>query len=210
MTKAWKILNGSRNVIIEKSTGKGYYEDDSFRTKACESFVNLLHKGEVVYCEIVGWAGPETPIMQGCDTKLTNDKEFIKKYGSRIDWTWGLPAGTCEVYVYRIVNTNEDGISHDLSWSALKKRCEQLGIKHVPELKSTWVYDGNDVELLKTVKEHTDGEDVLCKAQCREGCVVRIDSDGHTYHLKSKSWWFYVLEGIWKSDPNAVDREEIA
>lgn len=117
----YRYIVGSRRVIksIDFKTldGKLHFYDNDVWSRAAQLFQDKLHKYEHVYFEIVGWDG-EKPIQ-------TN-------------YTYSIPKGEFEVYVYRIALSNPDGVAQDLPWSLVKKRCVELGVKHVPE-----VYDGS-------------------------------------------------------------------
>jgi hypothetical protein len=111
---------GSRRVIksIDFKTldGKMHYYDSDCWSRAAEKFQDKLHKFEHVYFEIVGWDG---------------DKPIQSNY------TYSIPKGEFEIYVYRIAISNPDGVAQDLPWFLVKKRCFEMGVRHVPE-----VYDG--------------------------------------------------------------------
>ena len=51
---------------------------------------------------------------------------------------------------------------------------------------------------------------ILDSNHLREGVVVRVDHDGGTDFYKHKGFYFGVLEGYLKEDPNFIDAEEIA
>jgi len=55
-----------------------------------------------------------------------------------------------------------------------------------------------------------DVPSILDSSHLREGVVVRVDHDGGTNFYKHKGFYFGVLEGYLKEDPNFVDAEEIA
>lgn len=76
-------------------------------------FLNKLHKGETVYYEIVGY--------------MSSGRMVQKNYD------YGCPVGEYKVAVYRITNTNMDGVPHEMSWMAMKDRCKELGVPMVEE-----------------------------------------------------------------------------
>ncbi len=191
----WRYVTGSRNVIFDsKPTG------EKFRVDAANRFDGLLYKGEVVYYEIVGFSDGGVPIM---GTVGVQDKQLRHQWGDTVTYHYGCPAGF-EIYVYRIAMSNEDGYSIDLTWPQLKARCEQLGVKHVPE-----VYVGPFDQTI--IDQHTEGPDPIGVTHPREGVCVRID-DALTRPrvYKNKSWTFGVLEGYIKDSSNYVDTEEAA
>jgi hypothetical protein len=214
---AWKELVGSRNVILEKSTGKGWYGDDTFRYEANKPFEGNLRKGETVYYEIVGWVNETMPIMGKHQTDKTKDPTVGKKYGDEITYTYGCLPGERDIYVYRITLANEDGYTIDYSWDQVKNRCKELGVKYVPEVDVNWVnkplrgqIEGSHQALVEFVEANTEGEDTIDPRHPREGVVVRVDCFGITHFYKNKSFLFGVLEGYAKDKDDYVDAEEVS
>ena len=205
----WKYLHGSRNVILDGLLTDAYYKDDVFRRKAVGKLEGNLHKGEVVYGEIVGYVSAGVPIMSPQDTTSLKDKAIEKKYGPKMTYSYGLADGECEFYVYRIAMVNEEGKAVELSWNQVKARCSELGVKYVPELTS-FVYDGNAEALRKTVDALVEGDSILDARHIREGVCIRVEHPKMHNIFKHKSFAFGVLEGFLKEKDEAVDREEIA
>ena len=133
----WKYVSGTRRVTIKdiEKRNSGFYGDkEEFRTVAHNLFLEKLAKGETVYYEIVGWVSPSTPIMSKVSNEKLKDKEFVKKYGKETIFNYGCLPGRSEVYVYRMSMTNVDGIEVDYDWETVKRRCEEMSIKHVVEV----------------------------------------------------------------------------
>jgi hypothetical protein len=132
----WDYVYGSRRVTIKDENRKtGYYgENEDFRKKAHDYFAGKLHKGENIFYEIVGFCGPDKPIMAKVSNELLKDKEFIKQYGKETVFTYGCKPGEFEVYVYRISTCNEDGFEIDYDHETVKRRCEEMNVKMVPEI----------------------------------------------------------------------------
>lgn len=206
--KDWTYLNGSRNVILEYSSGPGYYGSNDFRHEAVAPLMNNLRKGEIVYGEIVGWIDEKTPIMPAVNTESLKDKTFARTYGTQMIYKYGCPPGTRKFYVYRIAMATVDGHVIDLSWNAVKQRCAELGVSHVPEIVSPFVYDGDSESLRKLVEEHTTGEDLIDPSHIREGVCVRVENGMKLDIYKSKQHIFLVLEGVSKESDSYVDVEE--
>lgn len=243
--KEYKFAVGSRRVVKsiegqEISNKNHYYNEDIWTKTARGSFEGKLEKGETVYGELVGYTPDGNPIMGTHSNEKLKPfmdkkeyKEFIDRYGEETVFHYGCinnSLGRCQsklgvnleaapinkLYVYRITRTNEDGQAVDLSWDQVKKRCEQLGVDHVPELKKDIV--------ISFSKEHTDGfgeslelivptlankESRNFPQHIREGVVVRIEDGGLTpIFLKDKNYYFKVLEGIIKDKEDFVDIEE--
>ena len=61
-------------------------------------------------------------------------------------YTYNLPQGQWELYVYRVAFINEDGMVIDLPFETMQAFCSQQGFKVVPLLEKTTAD--------KVVKEH--------------------------------------------------------
>lgn len=206
-SRVYRYLNGSKNVILEKSTGSGWYGTNDFRYKAIEGVT--LHKGEILYFEIVGFV-PETgaPIMHPHPIK-DDLKELKKTYGQEMCYWYGVDGGTCDIYVYKIVRINEDGKGTDLSWNQVKARTRELGLKHVPELAGPFIHKlDRDDPTDGLVETLTEGASTLDASHIREGVVLRTEAPDGIDYIKNKSWTFGVLEGYIKDDEEYVDTEE--
>ena len=135
---------GSRRVTKSiggnAKEGDSYYDSDIW-TGSAEIFEGKLEQGETVYYEIVGYLPDGAPIMpsQG-NSKLKSfmDKEgyasFIEAYGEKTEFSYNCIVGQHQVYVYRMTFSNLQGHTVDYSWDQVKMRCEQMGVRHVPEL----------------------------------------------------------------------------
>lgn len=111
----YAYLYGSRKVIKDANNPNQnhYYEQDIW-TNEGKKLDGLLPENYVVYGELVGWTPEGQPLQKG--------------------YTYGIPKGTCELYIYRITIINEKGLMTDLSWQAVKEFCSKNGLKYVPEL----------------------------------------------------------------------------
>src|SRR5690606_14492257 len=79
-----------------------------------------------------------TRIMPPHSTEsLKKDVELKELLGGTIpkhmEYNYNCISGQNDIYVYRITQTNIDGESVDLSWPQVKRRCRELGVKHVVE-----------------------------------------------------------------------------
>ncbi len=210
-TQEWTTLNGTRNVILEKTTGPGFYGTNDFREDVASSI--CPRKGEMIYFEVVGFLPTGTPIMPapGLDKKLQAEfgcTNMLYKYGS-------LP-GTCTAYVYRITQISEEGYERDLSQYQMAARCWELGLKMVPIIQGPFVHDGDAEKLRELVEWHTEkgagqGRSYLDHSHISEGVVLRCEMiGGETVFYKNKSFLFRDLEGLIKDDEKTVDMEEAA
>lgn len=212
----YEYLVGSRNVILgelreDGTEGKDTFYSDEFRKAASKPFLGNLHKGEVIYYEVVGYSAFNSPIMAPCQIK---DKQIKKIYGDTVTYTYGCANGSFEIYVYRIAYQTEDGQSIDLTWNQVKNRCKELGVKYVPEIpdedlnneiRSLEYNHGTEIAL-KVLQEYIDQPDLIDPRHPMEGVVLRVEGSKPLFY-KEKSFTFKVLEGITK-DSGAVDLEE--
>jgi len=225
--KEWLYMNGTRRTVLEEKENDIQYHDPTIRDKAFKLFKGNLRKGETVFLEIVGYESTGAAIMPAVDTTKMNDKEFTKRYGKLMPYSYGCQPKECEIYVYRITTTNEDGHSIDYCWDDVVRRCKEIGVKHVPHLLTTTF---NEIELdyknkrglpadaeldprnLKTfftdlVESSGSGHSSLDPNHIKEGVCVRIEGGLSNKTFKFKSFEFKVLEGIVK-DSGVVDAEE--
>lgn len=206
----WEYITGTRRVILDDfndSAKIGFYGSNDFRKIYHDKFINTLKKGETIYYEIVGWVNKDLTVMGIVDNTKIKDKEFIKRYGNKTIFKYGCKEDESDIWVYRITMSNEDGEEVDYSWNMVKERCNQLGIKHVPEVNIPVVYDGIIENLKDLCEELCDGPSTIDPSHIREGIVVRIDYNNHWKAYKHKNFNFKVLEGIIK-DSETIDIEE--
>jgi hypothetical protein len=218
----YKHLLGTRNTILADHQAEGFYGSEEFRWNAVARLEGNLHKGEVLYFELVGYTTSGQPIMS--PQQVTDLKKDLKDYSSPMTYKYGQPEGTCGLYVYRITRVNEDGDAVELAWPQVKQRCSELGVDHVPDLQGAMVmcgdpvidrcppYEAFDAEYLRwTASALEEGPSTLDSSHIREGVCIRVEQpDGSTRFLKSKSFHFGVLEGYLKNSDDYVDTEEAA
>ena len=225
----YKFVVGSRRVVKSigdiEHTGPGFYESDIWTKAAKENFEGKLRKGESVYFEIVDYTPEGSPIMGSHSNEKLKKfmdkyeyKQFINRYGDTTEFHYGCNRSEYDIYVYRITTTNEDGESVDYSWNQVKTRCEQLGVKYVPEIEQFVVNDWQltataenqiiDFSLESLLQKLTDRESEIFKQHIKEGIVVRVENGGSTpLFYKNKGFLFKAIEGIIK-DNDVVDLEE--
>lgn len=196
-------LVGTRRVIIsDDSVG---FHSDKLREDAAKPFLGKLHPGETVYYEVIGWDGDRT-IMPGASTEKL-DKEKQERYSDRVEYTYGLPKGEFDIYVYRITITLDDGRQIDLPWASVKKRCEELHVKHTIECIPPFIFDGDYEKLSKLVEDLANGDDLIYPSIPREGVCIRADRYPICLIVKEKNWDFKICEGI-AIDKGEFDRED--
>jgi hypothetical protein len=204
---------------FQKDMESGFYGDNRFRKEIHDRLIGLLHKGESIFYEIVGWVSKDKPIMQPGNNKKLKDKKFTKKYGDQTLFTYGCKPGEYEIYVYRINMTNPDGYVVEYNWEQVCKRCAVMGLKTVPELHRSMHYkkhpddETNTKEIMQKVNAYISLDDqlpapsTLDNNHIMEGVVLRIEHGNEFMAYKHKSFHFKVLEGIIK-DAGGEDLEE--
>lgn len=110
----YELVPGSRRAIKGKSDNNDFYDSDIWDDYAQKHLVGVIPDGYVVYGELIGWVDENKPIQK--------------------NYTYDLPPGFREFYVYRVTTVNHHGVVADLSWAAVKEFCESRGLKYVPEL----------------------------------------------------------------------------
>lgn len=226
----YELISGTRNTVLGQY--EGGESSKNFRLQAEELFLDKLHENEIVYYEIVGYEGNNTPIMPSHNFSRFKDKS-ISGWGDNILYTYGMSAGKFDIYIYRITQITKDRygmpLQIDLSWPQVKKRAYEMGFKTPPELITPFVYGGVynhnhpnsdsteqtkgylEKDLVELADQYADGPDLICPAHPREGVVLHIlTPEGKSYALKHKGFTFKVGEGIAKEVDDYVDSEEIA
>ena len=228
-------VTGTRRVVLDDKHDGGFYDDNQFRHEMAKKFEGKLHKGETVYYEIVGFVNESTPIMASVKNSKIKDKEFSKQYGEETVFSYGCdPAGDweekhesdapdvldfdkifppkCEVYVYRMTMSNDEGDVVEMSPEQMRLRCDQMGVKYVPVFEKFIIPDmGVDVDkdgtadaqivspgeyVLRKVEQYFDGPDPIGKTHIREGVVARIVNRPSICLYKHKNHTFKMLSGI--------------
>lgn len=223
-------VTGTRRVVLDEKHDGGFYDDNQFRLEMAKKFEGKLHKGETVYYEIVGFINKDTPIMASVRNSKIKDKDFSKMYGKETVFSYGCdPNGDwfetntelgcvktippkCEVYVYRMTMSNEDGDVVEMSPEQMRLRCDQMGVKYVPVFEKFIIPDmGVDVDndgtadaqivspgeyVLRKVEQYFDGPDPIGKTHIREGVVARIVNRPNICLYKHKNHTFKMLSGV--------------
>ena len=88
--KEYGYITGTRRIVLDGKRSGGFYDSDDFRHAMAAKFENKLHKGEVVYYEIVGFQGQNgAPIMSEVQNSKVKDPEFSKQYGKTTVFSYG-------------------------------------------------------------------------------------------------------------------------
>lgn len=194
----YDYIHASRTVVKNGSEDSGYYGEDLWGY-AMEPFKGKLHKGETIYCEIVGF--------------LRSGGAIQKKYD------YGCDPMTHRVLVYRITQTSIDGSVVELGWKAMQDRAKEIGVECVhtyffgrakdlyPHIKEDDDWNKNFVnELSLNFLEQMDNE---CKNKVpAEGIVLRKEGLYiESYKLKSQK---FFLQESKAHEEGEVDIEEEA
>ncbi|MFY1686322.1 RNA ligase family protein, partial [Plantactinospora sp. WMMB782] len=121
--REWAYVYGSRNVVKDPDnpSGHDFYGTDLY-SQIGSQLKGLLPKGFIVYGEVIGWVpDTNTPIQKG--------------------YTYRIPEGGYQLYIYRVTTINEDGRQIDLSWPAVQEFCASVGLDTVPELAGAHGYE---------------------------------------------------------------------
>lgn len=204
----YEYVSGSRRVVLNSFEG-GFYGDNKFREQWHDFFKGKLQKGEEIFGEIVGFISPDLPIMPDGNNEKIGDKEFIKKYGKKTQFSYGCnrEMGTNDFYIYRMSKTDEDGNVFEYPYDYMKFRAEQMGAKVVPLLDK--FYFTNIEDLQEKVKKHVQGSSTIDASHIREGVVIRINNYNKCNFTKEKQFEFKVIEGIIKDEAKEPDIEEL-
>jgi len=182
----YNYVYGSRRVVKEIETIKikekqHFYSSDIWTKVGKETFKGKLHKGEIIFYEIVGFLPDGNPIQKIC--------------GNAYDY--GAPPKSCKVLVYRITLTNEDGYTVEYSIEQIKERCKQMSVDFVEEYyhgKAKNLFNiniddhwhNNFLESLKVEFLEKDAIDCLNKTTADEGIVIRKNTfNFEAFKLKS-------------------------
>ncbi len=180
---------GSRKVIkdINNPNQNHFYGTDLW-TEEGKKLEGSLPAGFVLYGELIGW---------------TSGGPIQKNY------TYKVPAGTCDLYIYRVAFVNDDGFICDLSWDQTVEFCKDRGIKTVPEL---WRGKHKDFQVSEFIDKRFTNEGYAGVVPLEdnpdlvdEGVCIRVDGIA-PYILKAKSPIFLQHESQ-MLDEEAVDVE---
>ncbi len=184
----YDYVYGSRNVVKDPENPfvKGDFYSTDIYSEVGKRLRGLIPKGYMIFGELVGWVG-DTPIQPG--------------------FTYGIPAGQAKLYVYRIAQINESGLSRDLPWDQVKSFCVEAGIEHVPQLWEGLGFE-DYVNMFLDCKLFQRFPTALPVEVVDEGVCVRRDGTIPLV-LKAKSPMFLELESG-QLDKGVADMESVA
>lgn len=203
-TTTRKTITGSRKVILDNDqTDGGWYGTNEFRFNTSNKYATGTHIGETIYGEIVGYVDNTSTLIMGKVSTKSAGKEFEKQWGKTMLYKYGMPEGKSDFYVYRITQTSDDGAVTELSWSQVKRRCLELGAKHVLEYSNfrnsaqhLWLPYDDKEQFIKAIYEFVENiPDPIDPSHIMEGVVIRVDRiDGTVDFYKAKSFSFLAME----------------
>ena len=163
---------GSRKVIkdINNPNQNHFYSTDIW-TEEGKKLEGLIPENFLLYGELIGYTPEGGPIQK--------------------NYTYKVPAGTRDLYIYRVAFINAKGYVVDLSWEQVQEFCNDRGLKTVPEL-----YSGpmpTQPEIVQWFIDKKFREDGYPQAvelddnsPVDEGVCIRVDGMS-PYILKAKS-----------------------
>lgn len=184
---------GSRHTIKDiNNPYQNHFYSRNLHVEEGRKLEGVLPQNFLAYGELIGWE--------------SSGKAIQKSY------TYRVPEGTCELYVYRIAFVNGQGRVIDLAWDQVKEFCRDHGLRHVPELWRGLKKDFNaEFWLDKKYADLVNGGVVeyavplADESPCDEGVCIRVD--GLTpFVLKAKSPEFRQHESK-MNDQGVVDLE---
>ena len=185
----YDLVYGSRKVIKDANNpNQAHFYDHDLWSAVGSRFADRVPENFILYGEVIGY---------------TEDGGAIQK-----NYTYGLPVGQNELYVYRVAVVTNQGKVVDLHWDAVKAFCDQAGIKYVPEL---WrgkhsEFDAQDWIDIQLADTHTAAVPLgMGKKFVDEGVCIRAEGLA-PYILKAKSPIFLQHESK-MLDEEAVDVE---
>lgn len=160
---------GSRKVIKDANNPlqKSFYDIDLWSQEG-KKLEGTIPENYILYGELVGWTPTGAPIQKG--------------------YTYQVPLGTCQLYIYRVAFVNGQGILIDLSWDHVLEFCDSHGLKPVVEL---WRGKVKDFDVNQFLDKHFNQEyrnalPLEKEDMVDEGICVRVDKMT-PYILKAKS-----------------------
>lgn len=180
----------SRRVIKDANANQNHFYDNDVWTHYGKRLDGLLPENYIVYGELVGWSPDGSPLQTG--------------------YTYTVPKGDAELYVYRVSVLNGQGVAVDLSWDAVKQFCADRGLKHVPEL---WTGAHADFEPDRWLDKRYRDEGFANAVPLEpgktvdEGVVLRVEGLA-PYFAKLKAPAFFAFETK-QLDKGNVDLESL-
>lgn len=193
---------GTRNVVLklDEVDKEGFHGKEQFRFDVFEQVKPFLEKGQTIYGEVAGYVNGGS-IMPKHSIKDLKSKEFTKKYGEAITYSYGCKEHEYRFHIYRITMTTEAGTHIDWTQAQIDSWCADRGLLGPLDVAPATIYNG-DVEALRLlVEELTERpalltEDYIDPSHVSEGIIIRVDTGKLVPDFyKSKSFAFRAMEG---------------
>lgn len=199
----YDYIVGTRNVVLKTGdeAKHGFHGPEQFRFDVFEMVKPFLEKGQTVYGEIAGYANGSR-IMPEHNVEALKNKDFVKKYGKTVTYSYGCKEHELRFHIYRITMTTEHGTHIDFTQKQIDEWCSARGLLGPVEVHSPMIYDGDVEKLRALVEEMTERpfvltEDYIDPSHISEGIILRVDGGALTPDFyKSKSWAFRACEGL--------------
>lgn len=163
---------GSRKVIKDANNpNQNHFYTTDIWTEEGKKLEGLIPENYLVYGELVGWTPNGSPIQK--------------------NYTYRVPHGTCDLFIYRVAVINNQGIVLDLTWPQVQEFCRDRGLKAVPELYGGPMPTEQEIRdwyIDKSFRKegYPQAIELDRESPCDEGVCIRLD--GLTpYILKAKS-----------------------
>lgn len=195
--REYDYVYGSRRVIKDKNNPSHihFYDTDIWSTEG-EKLMGKIPQGYLVYGELIGWTAEGAALQS--------------KY------TYTVPQGLAELYVYRVATINPEGVVVDLTYDQTVEFCRDRDLKVVPLLwrgkykdfkPEDWAdFPGHDT--LHNYREDGYPQAVPLdkESPCDEGVVIRAEGIA-PFTLKCKSATFVGYDNQNTAD-GTLDMEE--
>ncbi|MFD3594308.1 RNA ligase family protein [Nocardia sp. NPDC058640] len=187
----YDTVYGSRKVIKDPKAEQNHFYGTDVWTHYGSRLDGLIPQGFVVYAELIGWTPEGAPVQSG--------------------YTYNVPQGEADLYVYRVAYVNPQGIVTDLAWGQLVEWCAQLGLKTVPVLTEMAhkAFDPTDW-LDRRYYDEGYGQAIPLSGSKKlvdEGVCIRTVDSLHPTTLKAKSPIFLQHETKALDDDESADLE---
>lgn len=202
-TREYAHVYGSRRAIKDANNpSQAHFYKDDIWSSCGKKYDTIVPANFILYGELIGWTPSGSAIQPG--------------------YTYNVPEGRADLYVYRIMVITNDGRHVELSWDAVKRFCVENGIMHAPEFfrgkKADLVASGR-IEALMDIRYYdevmasklafTDMPVPLSDPDSvDEGVCIRVltNDASEPYITKAKSPKFIAYETI-MMDNEVVDLE---
>lgn len=168
---------GSRKVIKDANNpNQNHFYSTDIWTEEGRKLQGSIPEGYLLYGELIGHTPGGGPIQK--------------------HYTYQTPAGTCDLYIYRVATINPQGLVCDLAWDQVVEFCRDRGLKTVPEL---WRGKYADFRVEDFVDKRFQDEGypgvvpLDKESPVDEGVCIRLDGIA-PYILKAKGPAFYEHE----------------